>query len=169
MAVKKTTISSKKREEIDVLTSTTQAVATTTFKPTTEPYTTPEPTTEPYDDETTTIDVTTAPVEDDDSDMPVQESKTYKTYVVPKPFFINLLKKMPYNLQFGYGGYPGIRMYVLSDLIKWLESKDKFEVDEINGLIGIIASGPYTIVVEFMSYVQDTDKQQELWTLVQDK
>lgn len=153
-------------------TSTTTQVplSTTTEPPTIVPTTpidvvptTPIPPTTPSDESTTPE----AFDEDDDSDMPTQESKTYKTYLILKPLFKKLIGEMPYTTEFGYRGYPGIRVYALKDIINAIKP-EKIDVNLMNVVIGIIASGPYSVVKKFMSYIEDTSKQQELWMVVQD-
>lgn len=149
-----------------IVPTTSPDVAQTTEPPTivpTTPYDAPTvPPTTPYDEGTTpTSD------EDDDSDMPTQESKTYKTYLIPKPLFRKLIGEIPYATEFGYRGYPGIRTYALKDIINAIKP-EKIEVNLMNIVIGIIASGPYSVVKKFMSYIEDTTKQQELWMVVQD-
>lgn len=164
-------------------TSTTEPQTLTTTEMPTEAYTTepptivpttPEPTT-PFEGTTPFSDgpdqpapTTVAADEDDDADMPTQETKTYKTYLVLKPLFTKLLEAMPFTTEFGYRGYPGIRIYTVKDLINIVTQADKIEVNDMNAIIGIIASGPFAVVSKFMEYIQDTSKQQELWMIVQD-
>lgn len=102
--------------------------------------------------------------EDDDSDMPVQETKSYRQVVFTKPLFAAELHKvidqLPYNTVFKNGD----KQMKLTDLAKlMLPENGQVDVMVINQCISFLVGLPYALVREFMSYIESPQKQQQFW------
>ena len=118
--------------------------------------------------------------EDDDSDMPLPETKEYgapqqanqDAMLVPTVKFFELfngcLGKLPYATILKNQNNDQIK---LTDLFRYVESKTRegIMVKEMNTIISFIATAPFEYVRPLMDIIEDPKRQVELWILKENK
>lgn len=101
----------------------------------------------------------------DDSDMPEPKTAEYKVALKLNDTFMTLFNqaigKMPYSSIMTNNNNEKIK---LIDIVRFIEvKKDNISVDEMNTVIGFIASAPFKYVRPLMEIVEDASKQKTLW------
>ena len=118
--------------------------------------------------------------EDDDSDMPLPETKEYgnpqqanlDAILVPTIKFYELfnecLGKLPYATILKNQANDQIK---LTDLFRYVESKthEGLMVREMNTIISFIATAPFEFVRPLMEIIENPKRQVELWMLKENK
>lgn len=125
---------------------------------------------EPVMDEENEVTTVSSP----DEDMPVPETKDYteglrelqiKFKLEPKfnKMFNNAFLSMPYTTILTNTEGDQIK---LIDLIRYVESRPVMTQEELETVVGFIASGPIRNVRDLMLIIENTENQNQLWTLV---
>lgn len=109
-------------------------------------------------------------MEDDDSDMPAPQTKTYRKYLKCTKKFItlfdNAIATLPYTTVLKNEGGETMRA---ADLLRFVENNSqKITVEDMNKIISYIASLEIRRARPLMEVVEKKDKQSELWTLVEE-
>lgn len=108
--------------------------------------------------------------EDDDSDMPRQETKTYKKYVKLTDKFMNLLTQsvgtLPYTASIANPQGKEIKVNALMKYIRI--NRGKISVDEMNEIISFISSMDYNHAWQIMEIIEDKAQQSALWSIFED-
>lgn len=105
----------------------------------------------------------------DDTDMPAPQTSEYKTMFKLTQTFMNLLNQsvgtMPYSTILTNSNNEKIK---LIDLIRFIEAKQNaINVDELNTVVGFIASAQFKYVRPLMEVVENAESQKSLWTEIQ--
>ena len=108
-------------------------------------------------------------MDDDDSDMPTPETKTYKRYLKCSDKFMSLINECLGNLPYNYVmvNKEGQRIRLI-DFVHFIEGrKDKIEIDEMNNFIGYIAELPLKYARPLMEIIENKDQQGVLWSITE--
>lgn len=108
-------------------------------------------------------------VYDDDSDMPEPETKSYDKIIKCSPLFIEkfyaVVNELPYASILRNQNGAQIK---LIDLVKYVEQKHQaMPVDEMDRIIAFIANIDFKHARPLMEYIEDKDKQSQLWSIAQ--
>lgn len=110
------------------------------------------------------------PEDDDDSDMPKPQTKSYKKYLKCSDRFMLLLEQclgtLPYGTILRNGQGNSMR---LIDFVRFIEQrKDHIEVNEMNDFIGYIAQLDFRHARPLMEVIENKEEQHTLWVLTED-
>lgn len=114
---------------------------------------------------------------DTDMDMPEPETANYDEQpaaedarlLKPTPLFVKLfnecLGKLPYATILKNNNGDSLK---LIDLFRFVEAKTEsgISIKEMNTIISFIANSPLEIVRPFMEYVENNEKQTQLWAFM---
>lgn len=108
-------------------------------------------------------------VMDDDSDMPLPETKEYEKFIACTDKFMNLFSQvtghMPYASILRNSTGDSIK---LIDLVKYVESKqNRIAVSEMDKIISFIANIEFKHARPLMELIEDQTKQAELFKIIQ--
>ncbi|MBO6271808.1 hypothetical protein J6O48_03395 [bacterium] len=107
--------------------------------------------------------------EDDDSDMPIPQTKDYVQMLRCKPLFIEL-----FNEAIGHMPYASIlknqnnEQIKLIDLVRYVEAKkDSMEITEMDKVISFIANLDFKYARKLMEKIENQSQQKELFEIIQ--
>lgn len=107
--------------------------------------------------------------EDDDSDMPLPQTKDYMQMLRCKPLFIEL-----FNEAIGHMPYASIlknqnnEQIKLIDLVRYVEAKkDSMEITEMDKVISFIANLDFKYARKLMEKIENQSQQKELFEIIQ--
>lgn len=108
-------------------------------------------------------------VMDDDSDMPLPETKEYEKFIACTDKFMTLFSQvtghMPYASILRNSTGDSIK---LIDLVKYVESKqNRIAVSEMDKIISFIANIEFKHARPLMELIEDQTKQAELFKIIQ--
>lgn len=106
-------------------------------------------------------------LESDDIEMEKPQTKEYKQYLVLTDKLIDLLNTtlgaLPYNTIFGLPTGQRMRM---ADILKFVnDNREKMQINDMNQIIAFLATAPYNRIKPLMEYIEDKNKQTELWKI----
>ena len=108
--------------------------------------------------------------EDDDSDMPQPQTKTYKKHLKCTDLFMSLfmecVSNLPYSSVLKNNDGGAIK---LTDLVHFVEQhREYIAVDDMNVIISYIANLGFKIARPLMEIVDNKAEQSKLWMLLND-
>lgn len=107
-------------------------------------------------------------IEDDDSDMPEPETKSYEQYIKCTDkfmqMFMEMMGKLPYASVLKNNKGEQIKLISLVSFVE--KNSEKMSVNDMNQIVSFIAGLEFRISRPLMEIIESKDGQPTLWQLV---